>query len=242
MKRLITIAIGIIAVVVAVFVFSPQNQLQGGSRRYISDIGRAHFFTDNRPFDKNLVDEDINILTNSLAKNPNDVQSLVSRGFIYAALTDFDGAMSDFQKAVKIDPNADTGDPYAPIKNQVYYLLALTEWQSGRTQDAVKDFSRVIEADGTHARTYFYRGMASLELGDRSSAVKDIEAASRMDNPAGGYPDPMAVAYPGILDEIEGRPVRERIVSSYVMCFLSNKPPQLRPFGYVWEIQHKVAR
>ena len=203
----------------------------GAKRRHLSNTGRSVFFTDRRGLDRELVDEDIQRLTDAISDSPEDSRLLVARGFIHAALTDFTKAIEDFEEATRLNPNTDAANPNGPDKNSVEYLLALAHWQNGLPEKAVGHFSAVVQSNPTYARALFYRGLASLEAGDRATALRDVEAAARQDSER---------MYQKVLDELKGAKGRERIFASYVMCFHSNKPPQNRPFGYVWEIQHQV--
>ena len=97
--------------------------------------------------------------------------------------------------------------------------------------EAIKYFSVVIEKNPSYARSHFYRGMAYLEAGDGAKAIKDIEMAQTIQK------DDL---YEQVLGEIRGQVGRESIFATFVICFQSGNPPQSRPFGYVWEIQHPV--
>jgi len=212
-------------------VMSCSDRSSHGKRRHLSDTGKSVFFTDRRPFDRKLIDEDISRLSKAISENPKDARLWVARGFIHAALTDFKRAISDFEEAARLDPNTDTADPYGPKKSAVLYLLALAYWQNGQPAEAIKHFSIVIDRNPSHARSRFYRGMASLEAGNRANAIKDIEAALSLQKES---------MYEQVLGEIKGQGGQEAIFASYVICFHPNKPPQNRPFGYIWEIQHQV--
>jgi len=203
----------------------------GAKRRHLSDTGKSVFFTDHRGLDRELVDEDIQRLTEGISGDPKNARLFVSRGFIYAALTEFTKAIADFEEAARLNPNTDTANPYGPDNNGVQFLIALAKWQNGFPEMAMGHFSSVVDSNPNYARVLFYRGLASLEAGNRASAIKDIEAASRQDSER---------IYQQVLDELRGAKGSERIFASYVMCFHSNKPPQSRPFGYVWEIQHQA--
>lgn len=208
------------------------NQSPDGKRRKLSDTGKSVFFTDRRPFDRKLIDEDIQRLTEAISQSPQTSRLLVARGFIYAALTDFQKAIRDFEQAAAIDPNTDTADLRGPKKNGVHYLLALAHWQNGNLNEAIKYFSSVIEQNSDHARSRFYRGLASLEAGKPITTLEDIQAALSMENER---------MYAQVLSEIKGERSSQRsIFASYVISFHANKPPQSRPFGYVWQIQHEV--
>lgn len=204
------------------------------NRRILTDSGKSVFFTDHRPFDRKLIDEDVRRLSDAISASPQDARLFVARGFLYAALTEFDNAIRDFEQAAQIAPNTDTGDPLGPKKNGAQYLLALAHWQNGSATKAIEHFSLVVGKNPDHAASRFYHGMASLEAGNRAAAVKDIEAAL-------GLNDPICQRMcQQVLSELKGERVRERILGSYVVCLHSNKPPQSRPFGYVWEIKHEV--
>ena len=203
----------------------------GAKRRYLSDTGKSVFFTDHRGLDREIVDQDIQRLTEAISGSPEDARLFVARGFIYAALTEFSKAIEDFEKAGRFNPNTDTANPYGPEKNGVDYLLGLAYWQNGSPEKGMGYFSSVVDSNPNYARALFYRGLASLEAGDKTAATKDVEAAAKQDSER---------MYQQVLDELRGAKGKERIFASYVMCFHSNKPPQNRPFGYVWEIQHQV--
>ena len=212
-------------------VMSCSDRSSQGKRRHLSDTGKSLFFTDRRPFDRELIDEDISRLSDAISASPKDARLWVARGFIHAALTDFKRAIFDLEEAARLDPNTDTADRYGQKENAVVYLLALAYWQNGQPAEAIKHFSIVIDTNPSHALSRFYRGMASLEAGDRAGALKDIEAALSLQKES---------MYEQVLGEIKGQGGREAIFASYVICFHPNKPPQSRPFGYVWEILHQV--
>lgn len=197
----------------------------------LSNTARANFFTDRRPFDIQLIEEDISGLTDAISSHPRDSRLLVARGFIYAALNEFDDAIADLERAADIEPNTDTADRYGPDKNSVHYLLALAYWQGGAAGEAIAAFSKVLSANPEYSPGYYYRGMAKLAVGDTSGAINDIEQAKNLGNKP---------HYAETLQQLRGQRSRGRILATYVSCFHPNKAPQSRPFGYVWEITHEV--
>jgi tetratricopeptide (TPR) repeat protein len=189
------------------------------------------FFTDRRLFDQDLINEDIERLTAAIAQNPRDARLFVARGFIYAALTKFANAIPDFQQAARLDPEVSIASPYGPEKSAVVYLTALAYWQNGDPKTAIDMFSRVVSSNPRFHRAFFYRGLARIEAGDRVGGAQDIVAASNLNGD---------VIYQKALDQIKGVKTDDEVYATYVMCFYSNKPPESRPFGYVWEIQHEI--
>jgi len=198
----------------------------------LSTTAKSVFFTDKRPFDINLISEDIDRFTRGLVSSPENSRLLVARGFIYAALNEFDRAIGDLELAAEINPNTNIAVPYGPGRNGVYYLLALAYWQSGKPEEAIYFFSKVLDADPRHSNSYFYRGMAKLASGNRPGAILDVEEASKLFGNS---------LYADTLRELGGEYSGERLSSTYITCFLVNQLSQGRPFGYTWEIRNEVG-
>jgi tetratricopeptide (TPR) repeat protein len=205
----------------------------GFRKRELSDTGKSVFFTDRRPFDQDLINEDIERLTTGIARSPRDARLLVARGFIYAALTKFAKAIPDFDEAARLDPQVSIESPYGPDKSGVTYLTALAYWQNGSPGKGIDLFSQVLAANPRFDRAFFYRGLARNEVGDRTNAIQDVSAAARLNGDT---------IYQKALDQLRGVKSDEDIYATYFICFYANRPPENRPFGYVWEIQHEIRK
>ncbi|MFA6093097.1 MAG: tetratricopeptide repeat protein [Elusimicrobiota bacterium] len=83
-----------------------------------------------------------------------------------------------------------TGDPQArqdavqalrldPASGEAYRMLGLYEFESGRTEEALKDFDRALERvklkPDEVPNVYYYRARSKMKLGDLPGALKDAE-------------------------------------------------------------------
>ncbi len=92
---------------------------------------------------------------------------LVNRGIEKAKNGDLDGAMADFDRAIKLNPNDD-----AP-----YYNRAQAKRLKKDAAGAVADYTRAIELGSTNPAAYNNRGNARSENNDRDGAIADYTRA-----------------------------------------------------------------
>ena len=94
-------------------------------------------------------------------------EDLVNRGIEKAKKGDLDGAMADFDRAIKLNPKDD-----AP-----YYNRAQAKWLKKDTAGAIADYTRAIELGSTNPAAYNNRGNARAENNDRDGAIADYTRA-----------------------------------------------------------------
>ncbi len=116
----------------------------------------------------------------------------------------FSGAIEDYNKAIKINPDyaeayknrgnarSDLGDKQAAIEdyNQVirinpkdadaYNRRGVDRRALGDNQGAIEDYSKAIEIDPDYATAYNNRGIARSDLGDRQAAIEDYNQVIRI--------------------------------------------------------------
>ena len=85
-------------------------------------------------------------------------------GFAYLNKKEYDKAISDFTKAIEIDPNytfayTNRGLAYASLKDPT---------------KAISDFTKAIEIDPNFAEVYYCRGNAYFDQGNFSQAISDF--------------------------------------------------------------------
>jgi tetratricopeptide (TPR) repeat protein len=93
--------------------------------------------------------------------------NLVNRGIEKAKNGDLDGAIADFDRAIKADPQDD-----AP-----YYNRAQAKRLKKDTAGAIADYTRAIELGSTNPAAYNNRGNARSENNDRDGAIADYTRA-----------------------------------------------------------------
>jgi tetratricopeptide (TPR) repeat protein len=92
---------------------------------------------------------------------------LVNGGINKAANGDLDGAIADFDKAMKLNPKDD-----AP-----YYNRAQARRLKNDTAGAIADYTKAIELGSTNPAAYNNRGNAKAETNDRDGAIADYTRA-----------------------------------------------------------------
>ena len=93
------------------------------------------------------------------------------RGFEKGENGDYYGAISDYNKALEIDPN----------DSMAYYNRG---WNKGKLKDyygAISDFNKAIEINPNYANAYFLRGNSKDELEDYYGAIADYTKALTLD-------------------------------------------------------------
>ena len=77
---------------------------------------------------------------------------------------DYDGAISDYTKAIELNPNYEMA---------LFYRGTLL-LQEGYDTDAIPDFDRVIKLNNNHSEAYFRRALAKVVLeGKKTEACED---------------------------------------------------------------------
>jgi tetratricopeptide (TPR) repeat protein len=92
---------------------------------------------------------------------------LVNRGIEKGKNGDLDGAIADFDRAIKADPQND-----AP-----YYNRAQAKWLKKDTAGAIADYTRAIDLGSTNPAAYNNRGNARAEKNDQDGAIADYTRA-----------------------------------------------------------------
>jgi tetratricopeptide (TPR) repeat protein len=109
----------------------------------------------------------------SLAFNNHDItQAYLNRGYIRSNHMDLDGALADFDNAIKFDPN----DADAYFKRGRAFLIV------GNAKFAIADFDKSIAIDDRNPLVYAERGFARQSQGEDGEAQKDFERGLKLNN------------------------------------------------------------
>jgi tetratricopeptide (TPR) repeat protein len=85
-------------------------------------------------------------------------------------LTDYYGAIEDFTKAIKVNPNdADT-----------YYNRGVAKSSLGDIKGAIADFTKAIKINPNYDYAYYNRGLAKYPLGDKNGSCQDARKAQQL--------------------------------------------------------------
>jgi serine/threonine protein kinase len=106
------------------------------------------------------------------------VEDYRNRGLTFANLGQHEQAISDFDKAIRLDPG------YA----KAYHNRGTSYFTLGQHEQAISDFDKAIRLDPKDANAYYNRGTSYSELGQHEQAISDFDKAIRLDpKDAGAY-------------------------------------------------------
>ncbi len=114
--------------------------------------------------------DSLSLWNDVLGKYPDVPFALNNRGIARNASGDVEGAVADYQRAIRLQP-----DYSKPYENRGNARLAL-----GRYREAIADYDAAIRLDPSQATSYYNRGLARDYLGDPASAIPDYDEALRL--------------------------------------------------------------
>jgi len=119
-------------------------------------------------FEKNGPDAAFSYIEDCIKKTPNSPEIYLISGEFYLEVGDIEGALKDFEKAIKINPN----------ESQAYYDRGLLYARTGSDiNKALNDFSKAIELDANYAEAYANRANMYLKLREPQKAIIDCTKA-----------------------------------------------------------------
>jgi tetratricopeptide (TPR) repeat protein len=130
-------------------------------------------------------------LTEAIEFNPEYVEAFNNRGVDRTARGDLDGAISDFDEAIRLDPDADA-----------FYNRAIARTAKGDLDGAISDYDEAIRLKPDYAQAFYNRALARTAKGDLDGAISDYDEAIRLkpDYPEAFYNRALARTAKGDLD------------------------------------------
>ncbi len=116
-------------------------------------------------------------LTASLAQRPDFVWTYLLRGFAHGQLRAFDCAEADFQKALRLNPNAETA--YALHLNRGVLRL-----EQGALSEAAADFSCAAALRPDQYRVHVNLALLSCKEDQLEAALRHLDQPIRLRPPA----------------------------------------------------------
>ncbi|MBD2135843.1 tetratricopeptide repeat protein [Sphaerospermopsis sp. FACHB-1094] len=100
--------------------------------------------------------------------NNDDIIDYKHRGNIRYELGEYEGAIEDYNQAIKINANDE----------DIYYDRGNAHFDLGNYEAAINDFSKVIKIKPNYTDAYYHRGNARLIIGDKQGAIEDFQKAA----------------------------------------------------------------
>ena len=94
-------------------------------------------------------------------------------GYDKAEAKDYYGAISDYTKAIELDPN------YA----KAYTNRGVSKQKTKDYNGAISDFNKAIELDPNDAKTYYNRAISKYYTNDLKGACEDARKSGSLGNP-----------------------------------------------------------
>jgi tetratricopeptide (TPR) repeat protein len=111
--------------------------------------------------------DEFSLWNDNVAKTPHLPRAFLNRGLVYGNLGQWDMAITDFSKALEIDPGYSGG----------YYNRGVAYGNIGQWDKAITDFSNLIRIDPGFNDAYYNRGVAWNNLGQCDKAIADYSRA-----------------------------------------------------------------
>lgn len=109
-------------------------------------------------------------LTAAIEINPQYIDALLTRGWVFQRMNDYDAALKDFKAVIAIQPtNLDA------IHSCIDMHESMKNWTA-----VVEDYGMLIAVEPNNMEAYYFRALAQLELGDKTAAIADLEKLSEL--------------------------------------------------------------
>ncbi len=115
---------------------------------------------------ENRLNDAINLYTQLILVSPNHY-IYNHRGLVYFTLSEYEKAISDFSKAIQMEPK-DT---------RVYTNRGLTYRMLKKYDESLKDFNKSLELNPLWPDTFYGRSLTYYDLGDIKHAIEDCDKA-----------------------------------------------------------------
>ena len=96
--------------------------------------------------------------------------SFYESGISKLSLQDYRGAIQDFNKAIKLNPN----------DVEAFYGRGLSKDSLEDYKGAIEDLNKAIELDPKYVEAFSGRGIAKISLGQKSSGCLDLSKAGEL--------------------------------------------------------------
>ena len=151
------------------------DQLTGGSFYLVESTFEKEFALIDSLVeigDNIYLSEAMGIVSSILKSQPKNQRALLEKGNIYIELEDYEKALKEFNKAIKLYPNGPKPFHYRGFM----YLHNTKEYDK-----AISDYSKCIEIDSAYTTGYSNRADVYLELEDYEKALADYTNSVELD-------------------------------------------------------------
>ncbi len=113
----------------------------------------------------------VKLYSKAIEANPGYIQAYQMRAAALHTIQEYNAARMDYSTVIRL------GDEY--FKAVAYFNRGIVNYDDGRFDLAIMDFTEAISLDHKMTDAYVYRGIARSRTGDREGQVKDFVYAAR---------------------------------------------------------------
>ena len=148
----------------------------------------------------------LNKMNNAVDLNQSNYKAIYCRGLLKCLLKNFEDAQNDFTETIQLEIDEKNALYFrgiakyesddllgaeqdfnsfhiaAPEYIETNYYLGLICSKQERFDDAVTNFSKVINQDPKHGKAFFERGMVKFKEGNKEGCCKDLRASLTLGN------------------------------------------------------------
>ena len=138
------------------------------------DLAGVHYLRGlckNMVHDQNGALQDLNIAE---SRDPDNINILIRRAEIKAAMNDLSGCIIDAERVLRITPE---GKPAV----HALYLIGKAQYTNAMYDEAINTYTRITELDPDDAEAYFNRGTAKGMKEDHKGSIDDYNSAIELD-------------------------------------------------------------
>ena len=142
-------------------------------------------------FNRGILYENLGIYANAIqdysqtiSLRPDFIQAYHYRGIARFRMNDLEGALKDYNEALRLGKNVDLevakAKEFGLNSSALYFNRGVVLQKQGQLEAAVRDYTEAIDIDPSSARSYYNRAIAKMALYQSEEALKDLEIASRL--------------------------------------------------------------
>ena len=135
--------------------------------------------------DRVQIEQYVKELDTRIAKEPANDELYVHRGAAYFILHEFDSAIADYNKAIKIKPD----------NAMAYFGRGMARGRTGNISEGIEDISVYIKSHPDNSRALTKRGVRYIWLGELEKAEQDLSKAIALDENNAEANDDLGVIY-----------------------------------------------
>jgi tetratricopeptide (TPR) repeat protein len=119
---------------------------------------------------KGQIEKAFNLFESAIKINPNFPDAYSNRGNVFRMQKKYDLAINDYSKSIELKPNLN-----------VIYARANTYKDNNNLQNAIKDYTTIINSNPSFPDIFFDRAYTYIRLENYNNAKKDLESQLQLD-------------------------------------------------------------